>query len=441
MFWKKKPKEEKNAAPPPPPLPPPPLPTPPRAEARTEPRPATPTPTPATAPASGQSSGAAAGDRAAQLAAALSRRAGPQAAPMTADSVDALMRALDSLLAEPALQSVARDIAAEQLGPAFDALERDAAAARDAGKWRRVGAILYGVDGPRARNAYEQAFALEPQHFLGGVFVARLRALAQDLAGANEAASTAIMAARTPDERGVAFFEAALIAMGREDFDAALTHGEQAVEASRGAIRAGARDALALRDYVARLTLLGDVQVVRQNFAAAQALYADALTGARKLAEAANGAPAVKKGVAELLEKSASVAASAPDPETAMRFAAEAVSIRRKLLDAGEPGAQAALAAALNSMGEALRLGGNPDAAKFTLREAFHTAQSAVAVNPGDATARRDVWLALWRLASLGNAGVSWKQVAEAMEAAAAAGALNPKHQHFFDEARRRAAA
>lgn len=221
-----------------------------------------------------------------------------------------------------------------------------------------------------------------------------------------------------------------------------LSYGAQAVDASRGAIKAGARDAFALRDYVARLTLLADANVVRQDFATAQRLYAEALVGARKLSDAARGASAVKKGVAELLEKSASVAASAPDPESAMRFSAEAVSIWRTILAAGgEPGAQGALAAALNSMGEALRLAGQVEAAKFTLREALETARAASASNPADPTARRDVSLALWRLAHIGAAGVTWAQVAEAMESAAASGALNPKHQHFLDEARRRAAA
>lgn len=435
MFWKKKPKEDKNAAKAPEPAP--------RAEARPEPRPAAPPQSASQAKAATPAMAGGAGqDRAAALAAVLARRAGPQAAPMTTDSVDALMRALDALLAEPALQGVAREIAAEQLEPAFAALERDAAGARDAGKWRRAGAIMYGVDGARARSAYEQALALEPRHFWGGIYVARLRALAQDLAGANDVASAAIMAAQTPDERGVAFFEAALIAMGRGDFDAVMTHGAHAVEASRGAIKAGARDALVLRDYVARLTLLADANVVRQDFATAQGLYAQALAGARKLADAARGAPAVKKGVAELLEKSASVAASAPDPETAMKFAAEAVSIRRTILEAGgEPGAQAALAAALNSMGETLRLAGHVDAAKLTLKEALQTAQAASNAHPADPTARRDVWLALWRLADIGNAGITWKQVADSMADTAAKGALNPKHQHFFDEARRRATA
>jgi len=436
MFWKKKPKEEKNAAPPPPPPPPPPQPQ--RAEARPEvrqpPQAPRPTPQPAVAPSPG-------GGAPAQLAAVLSRRAGPQSAPMTLEAIDAQKRALESLLSDAAVSGATRDLANDNLEAAFTALERDATNARSAEKWRRVGAILYGVDGPRARKAYEQAFALDQRDFWGCIFLARLRALSQDLDGANLAASTAIMAGRTPDERGVAFFEAALIAMGRGDFEGAVNNGAQAVDASRAAIKAGAREAVTLRDLVARLTLLADANVVRENYAAAQQHYAEALAGARKLAAAAGAGSGLEKGVAELLEKSASVAASARDYEYAIRFADEAVSLRRGLLaTGGPPGARTALAGALNSLGEIQRLAGLTDAATASLRDAHENARQAIARDAADHAAQRDLWLSLWRLASIGNAGVGWRDVTAAMEKAVAAGMFNPKHQHFFDEARRRAA-
>ncbi|MDZ4776075.1 MAG: hypothetical protein SGJ23_04735 [Alphaproteobacteria bacterium] len=432
MFWKKKPKEDKNAAPPPPA----------RAEARPEPRPPEAQRAPPPAQPRAQPAAPSGGDQRAQLVAALARRAGPLAAPMTVETLDAQKRALDVLLADTSLQGVVRDIAAGQTDAAFAALELHASGARNADMWRHAGAVMYGVDGPRARKAYEQSFAVDPRHFWGAIFVARLRALSQDINGANDAASAAILAAQTPDERGVAFFEAALISMAREDYEAVVVHGAHAIEASRASIKAGARDALALRDFVARLSLVADANVARQNYAAAQSHYAEALVGARKLAQAAGGAAAVQRGVAELLEKSASIASGATDHELALHFAEEAVAIRRSILsDPNDSGAYSALASALNSLGEVRRILGQTVVAKTTFKDAIENARTALSLNPSDPTARRDVWLALWRLASMDGGGISWRQVADAMETVAASGGLNPKHQHFLDEARRRAAA
>ena len=440
MFWKKKPKEDKNAAPPKSPEPPPARAQSPAAARAPEP-PRAPPAQPAPSSARPQPSGPA-GDLRGQLVAALARSAGPQSAPMTTEAFDAQKRALDMLIGDASLQGVVRDLAGGQTDAAFAALERFASGARSADAWRNTGALIYGVDGVRARKAYEQAFALEPRHFWGAVFLARLRALTQDLNGANDAAAAAIMAGQTPDERGIGFFEAAMIAMGRGDVQSALTHGAQAVQASRESIRAGAREALAVRDFVARLTLLADANVMRKDFAAAQPLYAEALSGARQLAAAAGPGAGVERGIAELLEKSASVAASAPDYEYAIRYAEEAVAVRREILRSDrEAGAQSGLASALNSLGEVRRQAGLNDAAKVALKEALDNARAAFSRNKADTGAQRDVWLSQWRLASIDGSGVSWREVAETMERVVALGGLNPNHQHFLEEARRRAAA
>jgi tetratricopeptide (TPR) repeat protein len=436
MFWKKKPNEEppKQSAP---------------AAAAGRPAPVTPEAPPAGQPrpqaareTAPQPGAPITRDMKARVMAGLERRRGGLAAPSSPEAGDALSHAVDSLLDDPALRDVVQDLAEEKSDRAFDALERDALGVLDAAKWRRAGAIMYGVDGPRAKKAYEQAFALDANHFWGGVFLARLRGMTRDLEGANLAASAAVLAAQTQDERGIAFAEAALVAMARENYESAVINGGHAVEASRSAIQAGHRDAVTLREYVSRLALLGDANVARGDYSAAQSLFEEALAGARKLAAVDPGRAALGKGLAELLEKAAATTSSGKDHVRAVERAEEAVSIRRRLFVGGaDPNSQTALASALNTLGEVQRLAGQITAAKSTFKEALDTARIVSARNPADLAAKREVWSVLWRLATMGDTGVSWTQVADAMEVLATNGGLSPRDQPFYDEARKRASA
>jgi hypothetical protein len=67
-------------------------------------------------------------------------------------------------------------------------------------------------------------------------------------------------------------------------------------------------------------------------------------------------------------------------------------------------------------------------------------AERLAAANPASAEAQRDVWVSLWRLASLEGAGVAWKDVLARMDAMQAAGALFPADGPFLEQARQLAA-
>lgn len=429
MFWKKKPKDDKPAAPPPP-EPPPRAAAPataPVADARRQPSPSS-------------QPGAPTGDLKPRVIAGLDRAAGDLAALPSPESAEARSRAVDALIADPALRGVAQDFAEGRTESAFEGLERHAQSARDAAKWALAGALMYGVDAQRAKKTYEQAFAIDQRNFWVCMFTARLRGMARDLEGANAAAAAAILAGRTPDERGMAFSEAALVEMARENFESAIIHGGQAVEASRGAIRAGQRDAPRLSEYVARLTFLGDANVSHGAFETAHSLFEEALSGARKLSAAAGGNLALARGMAEILEKSAATSANSKDHVRAIERAEEAVSIRRRLSAGGaDAGDKVPLASALNTLGEVQRLAGKTESAKLTFKEALDIARAASARDPSDFAAKREVWSVLWRLATMGDTGVTWKQVADAMEMLASYGGLNPGDQRFYDEALKRA--
>ncbi|TPW02549.1 MAG: hypothetical protein FD124_3363, partial [Alphaproteobacteria bacterium] len=362
--------------------------------------------------------------------------------PASPDIAAAQARAIDSLLGEPALRGVVQDLLDGRAGRAFDALERDADATASPDKWNRAGILMFAADRARAGRMLEKAFAAGPPNFWGGILLARLRGSAGDFKSALEAAGGALMAAQTPAERGVAHAESATIAMVQGQASLAMQHANSAVEISRADIKAGARDPFTMRDLVARLVMLGDACVAGSVVAGASGAYVSALEGARTLASVDPKNPELARGVAEILEKAASAFSSAQDHASAGRHVAEAVSIRRRLAEGGrDAAAVVALAGALNTSGEVQRQAGDLQGAKASFDEAMSIARQAVARDPSDVGAKREVWSVMWRLATMGAAGVSWRDVLAAMEGMANNGGLNSRDWPFYEEAKRRAAA
>jgi tetratricopeptide (TPR) repeat protein len=427
MFWKKKSKDEGTvAAPAAAPREEPRRPDPPRQEARRE-------ETRRDAPTAASPSS---GDQKGRLVAALTG-----GSPVNPEVAVAQARAIDSLLADPALRGAVQDLLERRADRAFEALERDADAARSPEKWSRAGALMLTADGPRARRVLEKAFAANQGHFWSNIFLARLRGGGGEFQPALDAASAALMAARTPDERGVAHAEIATIAMVQRQPDLAVQHAGFAVEISHDSIKAGARDAYALRDYVARLVMLGDACVSNSDVGSAGAAYLTALEGARKLAAADPKHPDLVRGVAEILEKTAASASSAQDHAAAARYGEEAVGIRSRMFESGRDAPTAvALAGSLNTFGEVKRQSGDLVGARGLFEEAMAVARQAIALDASNVGAKREVWSIMWRLATMGGAGVSWRDVVAAMEGMANNGGLNAKDRPFYEEAKKRAA-
>ena len=426
MFWKKKPKDEAPKATPGAAL---------GAAPKEEPR--RPDPQRPEARAESRREAPASGDQKARLAAALAG-----ASPASPDVEAAQARARESLLGDPALRGVVQDLLEGRRDRAFDALERDADASGSPDKWNRAGTLLFAADSARARRMLEKAHAASKSSFWGGILLARLRGSAGEFQPAIEAAAAALMAAQTPDERGVAHAEVATIAMVQGQTALAMQHADHAVQVSRGAIDAGARDGITLRDYVARLVMLGDACVGSSEIVNAVSAYTGALKGARTLASVAPKHPGLARGVAEILEKAAAAASSAQDQQIASAHAEEAIGIRRRLVEGGrDPAGSAALAGALNTFGEVKRQAGDIAGAKLLFGEAMSTARDAIAHDPSNVAAKREVWAVMWRLATLGGAGVSWRDVLGAMEGMANNGGLNARDWPFYEEAKKRAAA
>jgi len=301
---------------------------------------------------------------------------------------------------------------------------------------------MFAADQSRAGLVLQKALAAGRTSFWGGILLARLRGSAGDFKSALDAAAAALMAAQTPAQRGVAHAEFATISMVQGNVELAMQHANSAVEISRDDIKAGARDPITHRDLVARLVLLGDACVAGSIVTGASGAYASALEGARSLASVDPKSPSLARGVAEILEKAAAAASSAQEHAVALRHAEEAAGVRRRLAEGGRvPGADVALASSLNTLGEVRRQSGDLQGARTSFEEALSIARAIVARDAANTGAKREVWSVMWRLATMGGAGVSWRDVLGVMEGMANNGGLSARDFPFYEEAKRRAAA
>jgi hypothetical protein len=83
---------------------------------------------------------------------------------------------------------------------------------------------------------------------------------------------------------------------------------------------------------------------------------------------------------------------------------------------------------------------GDLASARKSFEDSYEIFRRLAAANPSSAAAQRDVWVSMWKLASLPNPSVRWRDIADAMRQMQARGVLAPSDMHFLKEAQRRAA-
>lgn len=380
-----------------------------------------------------------------RMQAALASRVGPKSAPPSMESAAAQAAAATSLAAagDPSAKAAANDLAAGALEQAFDTLERDAraGAANAAEKWRRIGALAFGVDAGRSMRAYEEAFKLDRKDFWTGIFLARLRGLGGGLDQAIECAEAARESAQNEEQRSLAHAELAMIALGRNDGPGAVTAANQAVVSAKTWLATNPQDQPALRDMAARYSLLGDACITQSDAARARDAYQAGLEIARKLGAAAPNDATLARVVADCLEKVSAAYSRLSAHQEAVTAGEESLAIRRKI--AGQPQSGAvehrALAGGLNTLGEVRRMAGDVAGAREAFSESLALSKKLAAQDVANPAAQREVWVALWRLAQIEGSGVSWREVAETMGQMASSGGLSDADQRFLAEAKRRA--
>jgi tetratricopeptide (TPR) repeat protein len=376
---------------------------------------------------------------------ALAAKAGPKSAPPSLESAAAQAAATTSLAGanDPSAKAAARDLASGALDQAFDTLERDArAAAADAAeKWRRIGALAFGVDAGRAMRAYEEAFKLDRKDFWTGIFLARLRGLGGGMEQAMECARAARDCAQSEEQRSLAHAELAMISLGRGDGPGAIAAAGEAVASAKTWLAAHPQDHQALRDMAARFSLHGDAYITQSDAARARDAYLSALEIARKLGLEAPQDASLARLVANCLEKVSAAYARLGAHQEGVAMGEDSLAIRRKIVAQAHAGVveHRALAGALNTLGEIKRMANDSAGAREAFRESLALSRKLAGEDVANPAAQREVWVALWRLAQMDGSGISWREVAETMDKMAANGAILDADQRFLAEAKRRA--
>ncbi|MFN7179647.1 hypothetical protein [Hyphomonas sp.] len=202
--------------------------------------------------------------------------------------------------ASPAADAAAEKLAAGDLAGAIATLERDARADAEAAaeKWRRLGALVLGVDFAKAKAAYEEAFRLQPDDFWTCVELARLRQTGGDLAGARLAAEAAARSAATEREKSVAADALGDVLREGGDLSGARAQYEAGLKVSERLARDNPASAEAQRDLSISYERLGDVLAASGDRAGAIARYRQSLPIAEALAQANPSHPGLQKDAA-----------------------------------------------------------------------------------------------------------------------------------------------
>ncbi len=416
-------------------------------------------------------------------------------APLDAQARARRDDAVAGIVAEqtPASAAAAQAIADGRLQDAKRILEKDAAGdmAAAAEKWRRIGALFFGLDTAEALRAYEKAFALEPEDFWTAIYLARLRKEAGNLAGARQAALAAQSAARGDREISVAandlgdlLVKAGDLNEAKARFGASLAIAERLARDNPGsseaqrdvsvslnklgdvAVEAGdvneakarfvaslaiaerlARDdpgsAEAQRDVSVSLDRLGDVAVKAGDVNEAKARFGASLAIRERLARDNPGSAEAQRDVSVSLDRLGDVAVKAGDVnEAKARFGASLAILERLARDnPGSAEAQRDLSVSLDRLGDVAVQAGDVNEAKARFVASLAIRERLARDNPGSAQAQRDVGVSLVKLANIPGSGVHWGRVAAHFDGMQKRGVLAPSDQKLLEAIRAKAAA
>jgi tetratricopeptide (TPR) repeat protein len=328
------------------------------------------------------------------------------AAPLGTRERDRQREAAAEVVADgaPAAQAAARDLAAGEIAAAIAILERDARAdvSAAADKWRRLGALVMGVDTAKARTAYEEAFKLQPDDFWTCVELSRLRQESGDLGGARTAAECAVGAATNMRDQMVAantlgdvMREGGDLAGAKARYEEGLKLSEQLAQDNRGSAEAQ-RDLLVSYERLGIVAKeLGDLPAALQWFEKERVL-SQARMDNDGSAEAKRFHSVVLNLLGDVLRESGDLAGAKARYE-------EDLKISEPLARANPNSAQAQrdLSVSYGKLGDVLRAAGDLSGAKARHEESLKISEPLARANPGSARAQRDLSINYERLGDI----------------------------------------
>ncbi|BDI03308.1 tetratricopeptide repeat protein [Sphaerotilus microaerophilus] len=224
---------------------------------------------------------------------------------------------------------------------------------------------------------------------------------------------------------------------------AARAHFEDSLAITRRLAAAHPGSANAQRDLSIGLERLGDRLLAQRDLAGARALFEEDLAISQRLAAADPGSASAQRDLSVSLNKIGDLLLAQRDFSGARARFQDSLAIRQRLAAADPASATAQRDVRINQnrLGDLLFGQGDLAGAHTHFQASLAIAQRLAAADPSSAQAQaqREVWLTMWRLRQLPDSGITWAQIAQAIEAQQARGTLLPGDQRYLDDARQRA--
>lgn len=387
-------------------------------------------------------------DQIAQVKAQLDRLAAQNVAQGSEPINDAARERRDAAAAEivteltPASSDAARELASGDVTAAIAILERDARTDKEAAaeKWRRIGALMFGVDNAKAREAYTEAFRLQPSDFWTCYELALLHWRAADLDAAKEVALAAERAARDDRERASAADVMGLILAEMGDLDTAIEHCKAALDlATRWAHEDPDADE-AQRDLYLSHSRLGEMLREAGDLEGALAQTEAAFEIAERLARDNPDAAQAQRDLAIMHSELSTLHNEMEDLDAAKACGVAALDIlenlNRKAPDTVET--QRDLSLGYNRLGDILRRAGDLGGARKLCEQSLEIAKRIAHDFPDSAQEQRDLTLAFERLGDVleaqGDISGAVALYDQSLSVASAIAAANPSHAGFAKE-------
>jgi len=342
-------------------------------------------------------------DQIAALTALVSQR-DPQQAQNFATAAAQLVDSPDA-----ADQAIAREIFEQSPELAADSLIAQALAVKRATAERyRQAARLYAPFAPaKAREAYEEAVALDPEDVWSWIELGRLRAQYATLADARRCFDAALQQVRDERDRMVLHVEygdvlrdEGVLPLARVEHDAALVIAQRLADSDPA-------DTDYQRDLSVSHNNLGDIACDGGDLAEARRQYEAALAIRQRLADADPGNAGWQRDLSVSHERLGDIARDGGDLAGARRQYEAALAIRQRLADAdpGNAGWQHDLSVSHNNLGDIARDGGDLAEARRQFEADLAIAQRLADADPGNAGWQRDLSVSHERLGDIARDG------------------------------------
>ena len=287
--------------------------------------------------------------------------------------------------------------------------------------------------------AWTEAAEIDPSDFWQWIEIGRLHQEAGDLNAAAVSSQSAVRAARTDRDRGVAQDQLGNVAVSQGRLEVARLAFEAGHDLARQLLSANPSSSEAKRDVYVSLSKVGDVALAQDRLEDARSAYEENRDLARQLLSGNPSSSEAKRDVYVSLSKVGDVALAQDRLEDARHAYEESRDLRSQLLSANPSSAQAKrdVNFLLGKIGDVAEAQGRLEDARGAYEESADLARQLLSASPSSAQAKRAVMVSHARLAQLPGLAANWRDALALAKDMAAQGVLAPADQWMLPELQR----